>query len=53
MILSVVMPVYNEKNTLTEILNKVKAVPVKKEIIIVDDGSTVGILLKEGLYRMG
>jgi dolichol-phosphate mannosyltransferase len=42
MILSVVMPVYNEKNTLTEILNKVKAVPVKKEIIIVDDGSTDG-----------
>lgn len=42
MILSVVMPVYNEKNTLTEILNKVKAVPVKKEIIIVDDGSADG-----------
>jgi len=42
MILSLVMPVYNEKNTLTEILNKVKAVPVKKEIIIVDDGSADG-----------
>ena len=51
--LSVIMPSYNEKNTLVEILNRVKSVPVKKEIIIVDDGSTAGILLKEGLYRMG
>jgi glycosyltransferase involved in cell wall biosynthesis len=42
MLLSVIMPVYNEKNTLIEILNRIEAVPVKKEIIIVDDGSKDG-----------
>jgi len=36
------MPVYNERDTLNEILSRVQAVPVKKEIIIVDDGSTDG-----------
>ncbi len=40
--LSVVMPVYNEKSTLEEILRRVRSVPVDKEIIIVDDGSTDG-----------
>jgi len=42
MLLSVIMPVYNERDTLTEILRRVEAVPVDKEIIIVDDGSTDG-----------
>jgi len=42
MILSVIMPVYNEKNTLLEILGKVRNVPITKEIIIVDDGSVDG-----------
>lgn len=42
MLLSVIMPVYNERNTLSKILNEVKAVPINKEIIIVDDGSTDG-----------
>ncbi|MFH1565745.1 MAG: glycosyltransferase family 2 protein [bacterium] len=40
--LSVVIPVYNELETLEKILKKVKAVPVSKEIILVDDGSTDG-----------
>jgi len=42
--LSVVIPVYNEVNTIEEVLEKVKAVriPLEKEIIIVDDGSTDG-----------
>ncbi|MBN1446029.1 MAG: glycosyltransferase family 2 protein, partial [Candidatus Omnitrophica bacterium] len=40
--LSVIMPVYNEKATLLEILNRVREVPVEKEIVIVDDGSTDG-----------
>lgn len=41
--LSVVIPVYNEKNTLLEILSKVEAVSgLDKEIILVDDGSTDG-----------
>ena len=40
--LSVVIPVYNEKNTIHEILRRVRAVPVKKEIIVVDDCSRDG-----------
>ena len=40
--LSVVVPVYNEKRTLEEILKRVKAVDIEKEIIVVDDGSTDG-----------
>lgn len=40
--LSVVIPVFNERNTLDEILRRVRAVPIAKEIILVDDGSTDG-----------
>ena len=40
--LSVVMPVFNERNTVQKIVQAVQAVPLKKEIIIVDDGSTDG-----------
>ena len=39
---SVIMPVYNEEKTLTTILERVQAVPIDKEIIIVDDCSTDG-----------
>jgi glycosyltransferase involved in cell wall biosynthesis len=38
--LSVVMPAYNEEQTLEEIVEKVLAVDMEKELIIVDDGST-------------
>ncbi|MBN2094136.1 MAG: glycosyltransferase family 2 protein [Candidatus Zambryskibacteria bacterium] len=43
-ILSVVIPAYNEKNTIQEILKRVQAVnlPLQKEIVIVDDCSTDG-----------
>lgn len=40
--LSVVIPVYNERATIHEILRRVRAVPVNKEIIIVDDCSKDG-----------
>ncbi|HEY7114094.1 MAG TPA: glycosyltransferase [Thermoanaerobaculia bacterium] len=40
--ISVVMPVYNESKTIQEIVRQVAAVPVDKEILIVDDGSTDG-----------
>jgi dolichol-phosphate mannosyltransferase len=39
---SVVVPVYNEAAHLHELLRAIHASPVKKEIIIVDDGSTDG-----------
>jgi glycosyltransferase involved in cell wall biosynthesis len=40
--LSVVVPVYNEKNSLLEIVGRIQAVPIDKEIILVDDCSTDG-----------
>ena len=40
--LSVLVPVYNERNTIETILDRVHAAPVAKEIICVDDCSTDG-----------
>jgi glycosyltransferase involved in cell wall biosynthesis len=40
--LSVVMPVYNEAGTIEDILAAVRAVPIEKEIVLVDDFSTDG-----------
>jgi glycosyltransferase involved in cell wall biosynthesis len=40
--LSVVIPVYNEIQTIKEILDRVQSVPQDKEIIVVDDRSTDG-----------
>jgi glycosyltransferase involved in cell wall biosynthesis len=40
--LSVVMPVYNERATLREVVKKVLAVPLEIELICVDDGSRDG-----------
>lgn len=40
--LSVVIPVFNERKTIEEILARVQAVEIEKEIVIVDDGSTDG-----------
>ena len=53
--LSVVIPCYNEKNSILEILEKVKDAPIENmEIIIVDDMSTDGTreLLKEQVEPM-
>jgi glycosyltransferase involved in cell wall biosynthesis len=41
-LLSVVIPVYNEAGTISEILDRVTYAPFRKEIIVVDDGSTDG-----------
>jgi glycosyltransferase involved in cell wall biosynthesis len=44
--LSVIVPVYNERNTLVEVLRRMRAVElpdgIEREIIVVDDGSTDG-----------
>jgi glycosyltransferase involved in cell wall biosynthesis len=40
--LSVVIPVYNEKETILTLISRVNNVPLEKEIIIVDDCSTDG-----------
>lgn len=38
--LSVLIPVYNEESTIGEVIDRVVAVPIAKEIVVVDDGST-------------
>jgi glycosyltransferase involved in cell wall biosynthesis len=40
--LSIVVPIYNEENTLRDILKKILDQPLEKEVILVDDGSTDG-----------
>jgi glycosyltransferase involved in cell wall biosynthesis len=57
-LLSVVMPVYNERNTIDEIIRRVLAVPLRIELIVVDDGSKdgtreiLGELAKELPFRL-
>jgi glycosyltransferase involved in cell wall biosynthesis len=41
-LLSVVMPVFNERTTIEEIIGRVVAVPLRVELIVVDDCSTDG-----------
>lgn len=48
--LSIIIPVYNEEKAVLQLIDKVKAVGLGKEIIIVNDGSTDGT--KEILNRI-
>jgi len=41
-LLSVVMPVYNERATIEEMIRRVLAVPIRVQLIVVDDGSRDG-----------
>ena len=41
-LLSVVMPVYNERETIEEIVARVLAIPMRVELVVVDDCSTDG-----------
>src|SRR5918994_5111209 len=51
--LSVLMPVYNERETVSQVVGRVVSLgPIVKEIIVVDDGSTDGTAaIMEGLAR--
>lgn len=50
--LSVLMPVYNEREHLRDIVQKVLAGPLVRQLVIVDDGSTDGSKeIAEGLAR--
>ncbi|MBI1348537.1 glycosyltransferase [bacterium] len=42
LVLSVVIPVYNEERTLMLLIDRVRSVPIRKEIVLVDDGSKDG-----------
>ena len=53
--LSIIIPVYNERETIREVIRRVEAVGQEKEIVLIDDGSTdgTGDLLKEYEGRDG
>ena len=36
------IPVYNEARTIAELIGRVDALPLEKELIVIDDGSTDG-----------
>src|SRR5229473_1974961 len=40
--LSIIVPVYNERKVITEVLERIEAVGLEKEIVIVDDGPNDG-----------
>ena len=42
MSLSIIVPVYNERATILEVLARVLAVDCDKQLVVVDDGSTDG-----------
>jgi len=42
MFVSVVVPVYNERKTIQEILRRIQVMNIASEIVVVDDGSTDG-----------
>ncbi len=42
MLVSVIIPAFNEEQTIQQVLNNVQALPLEKQIIVVNDGSTDG-----------
>lgn len=49
--LSIIIPIYNEEDTLVRVLETVSGMPYDKEIIVVDDGSTDGTRELLGQYE--
>ncbi len=51
MTLSIIIPVYNERNTIRRVIERVVHVPSDKQVIVVDDASTDGTREIEFLRR--
>jgi glycosyltransferase involved in cell wall biosynthesis len=49
--LSVIIPAFNERSTILELLRRVCDVPIDKEVVVIDDGSTDGTA--EELFQLG
>ena len=47
--LTIIIPVYNEIKTIEKLINKILILNIKKQIIVVDDGSSDGteLILKK------
>jgi dolichol-phosphate mannosyltransferase len=43
-LLSVIVPVYNERSTINELIHRVLAAPYSKQLVVIDDGSTDGTI---------
>jgi glycosyltransferase involved in cell wall biosynthesis len=50
-VLSVVVPAYNERATVEKVLRRLKEVPLRTQVVVVDDGSTDGT--RELLAELG
>jgi len=50
LLLSVIVPVFNEAETLPEVIRRISAAPIDKEILVIDDASTDGSL--NGVERL-
>ena len=55
MLISIIIPCYNEKNTILKILKKVQNQKINKQIIVIDDSSTDGTtnILKKNFKKKG
>ena len=49
--LTIIIPVYNEIKTIEKLIKKILKIDIKKQIIIIDDGSSDGTELVLAKYK--